>query len=679
MFVKPLKYGCPETFALIPQEGVKLCIPEGYPTSNCCWDGTLSPDGIFYISLGSEGGEGNYAYLNRYNEAENKVETCFYTKDYILPQKRSFPGSKLHSNIDFLPDGRIICCNHTTDKPPHHPEWLPYAYHSHPWESFAGSSLFIYDPKTGFVDSCGIPYPKETLYGGVYSAKNNAYYTVGFFKGHIVKYDLTTREATDLGKGIETCSHRLHIGPDKNVYYTSPAGWLNRINVDTDRLEWTGIRLPKHYCDTNNRWLPRYITSYFNLDDERMLMLAGYANQMFEYNIRTNEIKEYGQLISCGELFEGYGNLYYNFSGDLDKDGVLWYSVSPRLEVPASERGTTHPTGAYLLRWDWQNGGKQELMGLLGTPDCVCGLISDLRIDRERDVLFAVCSSGKTPPLICLDLAAQRRNAGARGPAHNVAKNYPQKVDPKDVPATMPGGTRGYEGASFENNHEAFNTHKVYQIRLWTKLKDDQENSAVLGLYWVNPTTIRGVCGNHEPKYGFEIHGQIVTHVTLLTDMDEANRQEYLSCSIPQIPDPGVKLPHVAGRQYLAVPSASTDWHDGRKLYGTKDGMLAMVNGEKVFSLGLTSSSGPVRALCTNAAKTVAWGTCGDELDLCGIFRYDDEGGLQTQGLLYWRGKGINSLVSPDYLTCIACSPDDSFLAMGSGDRTGTVFLVDMN
>lgn len=677
MFVKTLQYGCPETFALIPQEGVTMCHPEGYPTSNCCWDATLSPDGTFYLSLGSENGEGNYAYLNRYNEQENKIETCFYTKDYILPQKRSFPGSKLHSNIDFLPDGRIICCNHTTDKPPHHPEWLPYAYHSHPWESFAGSSIFIYDPKTGFVDSCGIPAPKETLYGGVYSEKTNSYYTVGFFKGHIVKYNLTTREATDLGKGIETCSHRLHIGPDQNIYYTSPAGWLNRINTDTDELEWTGIRLPKHQTpDVEERWIPRYLTSYFNLDDDRMLVLAGYANQMYEYNIRTNEIKEYGQLISCGELFEGYGNIYYNFSGDLDKDGVLWYSVSPRLQAPEHDKNRTLPTIAYLLRWDWQHGGKQELMGLIGVPERVFWLVSDLRIDRERDILFAAASAdqGQTPPVIRIDLAAQRRNAGTMGPQHEDARNYPKPIE------TVAGPAKGYEGASFLNNHQAFETAKVFQARIWTELKDDQENSAVLGLYWVDANTIRGICGKDEPKYAFEIKDKIVTSVTPLADLEETLRTEYLTKSIPSLPAlaDGVKLPHVAGRQYLAAPSASTKWHDGRTIYGTKDGMLALVGEENVFSLGLTSSSGPVRALCTNADKTIAWGTCGDDLDLCHIFRYDDKQGLQNQGLLYWRGTGLNSLVSPDTLTCIDCAPDDQHLAMGSGDRMGTVFIIDL-
>lgn len=81
-----------------------------------------------------------------------------------------------------------------------------------------------------------------------------------------------------------------------------------------------------------------------------MLVIAGYANHMCEYNIRTNELKEYGQLISCGELFEDYGNIYYNFAADLDKDGVLWYSVTPRLKNPEYDKNRTLRAPAYLLR-----------------------------------------------------------------------------------------------------------------------------------------------------------------------------------------------------------------------------------------------------------------------------------------------------------------------------------------
>ena len=93
------------------------------------------------------------------------------------------------------------------------------------------------------MENCGIPAPKESLYGGVYSKKNNAFYAIGFQRGHIYKYDLTTREATDMGKGIEACSHRMHVGPDENIYFTSPTGYISRVNTDTDTLEFTGARV----------------------------------------------------------------------------------------------------------------------------------------------------------------------------------------------------------------------------------------------------------------------------------------------------------------------------------------------------------------------------------------------------------------------------------------------------
>lgn len=681
---KPLKYDSPKTFALIPQEGVKTCRPnpEVYTTSNCCWDATLSPDGIFYLSLGSEGGSGNFAYLNYYDREENDVKTCFYSKDYFLPHERAMPGSKFHSCIDFLPDGRVICCNHNTDKAPSHPEWLPYAYFSHPWESYPGSNVFIYDPKTGFVENCGVPAPKESLYGGVYSKKNNAFYAIGFQRGHLYKFDLTTRETTDLGKGIETCSHRLHIGPDENVYYTSPAGWFSRVNTDTDKIEWLGIRLPDHKSHPMDKAIPRYITSYFNLDSDRMLIMDGYADQMLEYNIRTNELIDHGELIACGEFYEGFGNVHYNFSGALDKDNVLWYSVSPRPKAPEHDQDRTHPGVAYLLRWDVLRGGEQELIGVIGTPGNVLHLMSEFRIDKEKDILYGTCSAGNPPLVVSIDLAAQRRNFGTMGPEHNDPKFYPKKIEKVDESQKViqpGGGNRPYEGSSLTNKQEAFAPTSVTQVRIWTELKDDLENCPVIGLYWVNNDVIRGVCGKDEPKYGFEIHGDKVTGIVPLETMDEATRHEYLTKSIPAITDPGVKLPHVAGRQYLAVPSASAAFSNGRTLYGTKDGMLAMVNGEDVFALGLTSSSGPVRSICTNADRTVAWGTCGDLLDHGRVFRYDDKRGLQDMGLMYWFFGGPDGIVSADVLSCIATAPDDKRLALGSFDMLGTVFLAKLD
>ena len=670
------KYGSPETFELIPQDGVSLARPQGYDGFNCCWDGALSPDGVFYFSLGSEAGNGDYAYLNRYNREENTIVKCFYTKDVVLPSPRALPGSKIHSAIDFLPDGRIICCNHTTDKAPNHPEWLPYAYYSHTWEGFQGSTLMIYDPKTGHVDNLGIPVPHESMYGGIYSSKNNSYYMLGYQRGHMYKYDLNTHMVRDLGKAIETCSHRLHVGPDENIYLTSPSGFFLRVNTDTDRIEWTGIRLPKHRSDYEKRFVYRYISTYINLDDQRMLMIGGYSNHLFEYNTSTGLLVDYGEMHGADELFEGFGNYFYCFNGALDSNGVLWYAMTPRLlDVPDAYLSNTTPAVAYLYRWEYSDpNSKAQNLGVMGVSDLVCGLISEIRINHEKNVMYATCAADKDngPPVMCIDLNILSEQLGQRGPTHQ-----DERFCPKPAERTNKAGAQ-YEGTSLYNAHEAFSPEKVIQIRLWTELRDDIENSAVIGLYWEDSNTLRGVCGYSMPKYAFEITGSKLTNIELLKKMNESDRKELLIRACPEavsVPD-GVELPHVAGRQYLAVPSCSVNWNGNRTLIGTMDGKLSVMKDKQVFSLGLTSSSGAVNALCTNKDKTRAWGVCGDPLDISRVFSYDDKNGLCELGLLKWIAKGEDNVIGPDLLTSIACSPDEKKLCIGSGDFTGTVFIV---
>jgi hypothetical protein len=673
------RYGSPESYQLIPQEGVSLAVPQGYKGFNCCWDAVLSPDGVFYFSLGSEAGNGDYAYLCRYDRENNTIEKCFYSKEVVLPSRRALPGSKIHSSIDFLPDGRIICCNHTTDKAPNHPEWLPYAYYSHTWEGFQGSTLMIYNPKTGHVDNLGIPAPHESMYGGVYSHKNNAYYMIGFQRGHMYKYDLDTYTVTDLGKAIETCSHRLHVGPDENIYLTSPSGFFLRVNTDTDRIEWTGIRLPKHRSDYEKRFVYRYISTYINLDDRRMLMIGGYSNHLFVYDTFTGQLVDYGEMHGADEFFEGFGNYFYCFNGALDSNGVLWYAMTPRpLDVPDAFRGYTTPSTAYLYRWDYNNpDSKPQVLGVMGAKDIVCRSISEICIDKERNLLYATCASDKDygPPVMCIDLNILSKHLGEHGPVHEDYRFYPKETETANKPAAQ------YEGTSLYNAHEAFAPEKVLQVRLWTELRGDEENSAVIGLYWEDANTIRGICGDKTPKYAFKIQNGILINIELLENISESERAEILvkachkAAAIPE----DIKLPHVAGRQYLAVPSCTADWNGNRILAGTKDGKLCVIDGKNVFSLGLTSSSGPVNSLCTNSDKTCAWGVCGDPLDIGRVITYDDKNGMRELGLLRWISKGEDNVVGPDLLTAIACSPDDKKLCIGSGDFTGTVFIITLD
>ncbi|MFA7159679.1 MAG: hypothetical protein WC299_10285, partial [Kiritimatiellia bacterium] len=144
--------------------------------------------------------------------------------------------------------------------------------------------------------------------------------------------------------------------------------------------------------------------------------------------------------------------------------------------------------------------------------------------------------------------------------------------------------------------------------------------------------------------------------------------------------DERITLPHVTGRQYLAKASAAIDWNGGRKIAGTKDGLLAIVSGADVFALGNATAYGPVRCLYVNAAKTRLWGTAGDEEDLGTVFYYDDKVGLRQLGFLIYNIHGyFDGPSASNVLSSIAVSPDEKLVAVGGADRMGAIHIADLN
>ena len=224
-------------YRLINQKGVRQAFPkdEGNEDYNTCWDGAVSPDGTFYFSLSSEGGNSMHAKLNRYDREKNEIVDCFNAGDLILPNPRNLPASKLHTSINFLPDGRVIGTTHSTDRAPQHQEWMPFGHHNHVWEGFPGSHILVYDPKTGRSENWGIPVPHESIYGAKYDPKHNALYMIGFMRGHVYRYSLDTKKVKDLGKAAELYCYRMELGADGNIYAATKTGCAFRINTETER------------------------------------------------------------------------------------------------------------------------------------------------------------------------------------------------------------------------------------------------------------------------------------------------------------------------------------------------------------------------------------------------------------------------------------------------------------
>ena len=105
--------------------------------------------------------------------------------------------------------------------------------------------------------------------------------------------------------------------------------------------------------------------------------------------------------------------------------------------------------------------------------------------------------------------------------------------------------------------------------------------------------------------------------------------------------------------------------------------MLAVKNGEQVFSLGPAVYNGPVRALAATP-EGIVYGVGGDIDDMGILFRYDAENGLRWLGHVAYNAPDATEMggsVSCQVLNACAISPDGKKLAIGSGDRLGTVVI----
>ena len=205
------------------------------------------------------------------------------------------------------------------------------------------------------------------------------------------------------------------------------------------------------------------------------------------------------------------------------------------------------------------------------------------------------------------------------------------------------------------------------------------EDSKIIGLVWDERNLLHGVCGENT-KYCFSVtcDGK-VREFAPLDDLDSERKKWLLSNIHPKSfdLDKDIKLPHVAGRQYLAKPSAVCGWNGGRKIVGTKDGLLSVINGGDVYSLGNAAAHGPVRALFVNGDKTRLWGTAGDEEDLGTVFYYDDKAGLRQLGFLIYNIHGyFDGPSASNILSSIVVSEDERFIAVGGADRIGSIHIA---
>jgi Gluconolactonase len=661
-------------FHMIPQRGVKHKIFDEGHTHNAIWDFTISPQGRKYFSLCSELYESEYGRLYEYIEEKNQFKLCFNLKDVIMPQERAIRASKIHTSISFLSCGKMLMTTHTTDKSPSHPAWMPEAYYYHLWEGYQGSNIILYDPLSEKAENLGIPVPHESIYGGIYDKKHNAFYFIGLLRGHLYRFDLDTKKVTDLGQATEFASFRFLTGSDGNIYSATRSGYLYRINVDTGRIEDMNIRFPEY----DNKWniCQRQLNFGTNGPDGRMYFGVVFCDDLLAYDPSANRLEKVGSYKPSAFYPSPACD---TISGmDFDESGCLWYGI-------LMFEKNLQSVGTRLMKWDIMNERQPQHIGLFGSLDRNVACISELYI--RNNILYASDTNhaNDAPGIITVDLKELSEDIDKPREScrdtytylfvENGEELYPGKDFCNDIDKYIQFLSDIEEYNTFiSKNNYMFKTDKVDLIRIWKAVNADE--SSVQGVFWDDSGNLQGICGNTRQYWFLICNGKLEKIKGL--DMVEPEQRQYLVQKIkPEISNDlnVMNYPAYPGRQYIAKPSACANWNTNRFIVGTMDGMLAIVNNDTVFSLGPAAPNGPIHCITTNAAGTVAYGVAGDEQDLGMVFSYDDTNGLRWLGCVHFCETRTPGVAASCMLSCCALSSDGSVLAIGSKDRMGCVYL----
>ena len=356
----------------------------------------------------------------------------------------------------------------------------------------------------------------------------------------------------------------------------------------------------------------------------------------------------------------------------MDSEGILWYGCMTF--VP------THKyVGARLFKWDFLHGGEPYDCGFLGTPERTLSITAEMYI--RDDVIYISdghhTSHVDTPcGIIVIDLEKFRPalESEERLMSHDYVNYLPYQDEaldwyPKnDLSECLAlydeyfENTMKYFGRYVkENNAKASFAHAA-GVSVWERIG---RGCPAKSIKWTSNDSLELIFGGERDSLvNVSIGENGAAHVE---DIREIASEEY-SAIKAKISD--VRLPAVPGRRYLAEAESSVALADGRVLVGTRDGMLAIIDGKRVFSLGQVTTAGGVHSLSLSPDGKV-WGAAG-HAEGCGtIFTYDDECGVTLLGIVpeaFAENRRNVCIYRP---TVISVSPDGRYVAVAGDDEIG--------
>ena len=670
-----------EALRMVPQTGAAMSVITEEPRHVSIWDYNISPSGEHYFSVCAEGTVSDYARLYQYLPFRNEVRRVFRLEDVMITHDEAVRPSKLHSSIDFLPDGRVIMATHTTAAAPNHPRWMPFAYYPDLREGYPGSNILIYDPKTGKTDDLGVPVPHESIYGGTYEETSDSYYFTGYLRGHIYRFDLKTKKVTDFGQAVEYGTWRWIHAADGNLYTTTASGRLVRLNIAKQRLEDVPFDFPVKpelmALGTNNKMM------HYASDSKGFWFTSLSCDRLMRYDIATRSISVGESFVP--EFLRDISPKIRCMGMSADESGTLWL-----LEEMVG-------VGQYLVSIDVENGNKIVCHGLCGVPERAMGASFGCFV---RDgVLYASDTNRglETPAVFQISLKTLR--SGERGPIVRDARFYLSIKNGEALYRKYVGGELGVAAAGVLKEREAAEIARVSPENLSTLPVYYREHPEVkfngdLALNVTElPHTKRWVCklwkdfGRlHFTALGFLPDGTVWVETPTMRYLMREGR--VIGTEKPQFRRANraleiakkSRMPYQPERRHLCRATAACALSGGRILAGTEDGVLSVIrpNGS-VFSLGGVGFGQTIHDLAPFPGGERVLGVASGKGALGIVFTYDDDKGLILHGRIFfqdYRSPGILGASNEPRLAAV--SSDGKYAAIAVGDRLSCVYWFEL-
>lgn len=333
---------------------------------NAVWDFVRSPADRFYISVCGENEKPLTALLYEYYPKTGELRLIFDVADVWIVDPAHMPPSKIHTSIDFLPDGRLIMATHNTAPAPGHKQWMFEQHYEDQWEGYPGSIVMIVNPDTNEVKVRGIPVPRESIYGGMLGNDPRYYYFLGYMRGHFYRLDLETNEVKDYGKVSEYSSCRLAKDDKGRLYGSSFTGGIWRYDPERDAIEDLKIRFMSPHGTKQRRQFIFALRS----PQGTLFMVDNMDGEMIELHPETLEVTRHGPVHLSHQIPKnsyGIGGLA------ADDNFVLYYGLKTYDEYCPIR----------LVRWDILRGGEPENLGLITPGGKDSQYICEMLFDRD--------------------------------------------------------------------------------------------------------------------------------------------------------------------------------------------------------------------------------------------------------------------------------------------------------